>query len=151
MRILKDNKLRLDKNERRIGNFVIRNEENHVKVMDINQVFTHRADKRVPVGMFLAQCYEALEKDESTGRGLGNWLAVIFTAFSVVPDVQWLEEVMKASTDCMTRHPEAYGATPGEGSDAENEQAAQEVREMTEFEDEIKNVPDEPAPAESES
>lgn len=151
MRILKDNKLRLDKNERRIGNFVIRNEENYVKVMDINQVFTHRAEKRVPVGMFLAQCYDALERDESTGRGLGNWLAVIFTAFSVVPDAQWLEEVMKASADCMERHPEAYGMPATAGTDAENEQVEAEMKEMAEFEEVVKNLPDEPAPAESES
>lgn len=141
MRILKDNKLRLDKNERRIGNFVIKNEKSHVKVMDINQVFTHRADKRVPIGMFLAQCYEALEKDESTGRGLGNWLAVIFTAFSVVPDVEWLNAVMSASEACMKRHPEAYGMPKDEPTQEEDERAAAEVKEMTELEEKVKQMP----------
>ena len=142
MRILKDNKLRLDKNERRIGNFVVRNEERHIKVMDINQVFTHRADKRTPVGLFLEECYKALESDESTGRGLGNWLAVIFTAFSVVPDVQWLGEVMNASEACMRRHPEAYGLPEQEVSDERDEEIIQEERELSQFEEEVGQMPD---------
>lgn len=142
MRVLKNNKLRLDKCERRVGNFVIRNEENHVKVMDIGQIFTHRADKRTPVGQFLAQCYERLASDESTGRGLGNWLAVIFTAFSVVPDVQWLEEVMTASEACMKRHPDAYGMPAAPGTDEENAEAEAEMKEMMAFEEDLKKMPD---------
>lgn len=142
MRILKDNKIRLDKNERRIGNFIVRNEEHHVKVMDIGQIFTHRADKRTPAGQFLAQCYDSLAADESTGRGLGNWLAVIFTAFSVVPDVQWLEEVTTASEACMKRHPEAYGMPADPGTDDENAEAEAELKEVMEFEEGIKKMPD---------
>ena len=142
MRILKDNKLRLDKNERRIGNFVIRDEDHHVKVMDINQVFTHRADKRTPVGLFLKGCFDALDSDESTGRGLGNWLAVIFTAFSVVPDVQWLDEVMNASEACMRRHPEAYGLPDQDVSDERDAEIIQEERELSQFEEEVRNLPD---------
>lgn len=139
---LRDGKVRLDRCERRIGNFVIRDEETHVKVMDINQVFTHRASKRTPVGAFLKACFDSLDTEESTGKGLGNWLAVIFTAFSVVPDVEWLTAVMEASEACMRRHPEAYGLQPGDGTDGENEEAAREVREMAEFEDEVGGIPD---------
>ena len=141
MRILKNNKLRLDKNERRIGNFVIKNEENHVKVMDVGQIFTHRADKRTPVGQFLEQCYDGLISNESTGKGLGNWLAVIFTAFSVVPDVEWLEAVMSASEACMKRHPEAYGY-PADATEQEDARALEEVKGMTEFEEKVKQMPD---------
>lgn len=142
MKVLKDNKLRLDKNERRIGNFVIRDEDHHIKVMDINQLFTHRASKQTPVGLFLKQAFDDLTAgDERTGRGLGNWLAVIFTAFSVVPDVEWLNAAMDASEACMKRHPEAYGMRP-DGTDAENDEAAREVQEMMRFEEEVKNLPD---------
>ena len=141
---MKDNKLRLDRNERRVGNFVIRDEAEHVKVMDINQIFTHRASKRTPVGLFLKQTFDALESDESTGRGLGNWLAVIFTAFSVVPDIEWLNAVMEASEACMKRHPEAYGESKLDGTDEEHDAAAQEVKEMMQFEEEVRNLPDAP-------
>lgn len=138
---IRNGKLKLDADERRIGNFIIRDENEHVKVSDLNQVFTHRADKRTPVGLFLKQCYDKLGTDESTGEGLGNWLAVIFTAFSVVPDVEWLEAVMAASEACMKRHPEAYGY-PADATEQEDAAAAQEVKEMMEFEEQVKQMPD---------
>ena len=138
---IRNGKLKLDANEKRIGNFIIRDENEHVKVSDLNQVFTHRADKRTPIGLFLKQCYDKLGTDESTGKGLGNWLAVIFTAFSVVPDVEWLEAVMTASEACMKRHPEAYGY-PADATEQEDAAAAQEVKEMTEFEEKVKQMPD---------
>ena len=137
---IRNGKLKLDKSEKRIGNFVIKNEESHMKVFVINSVFTHRADKRVPVGMFLSQCFDALDADESTGKGLGNWLAVIFTAFSVVPDVEWLNAVMEASEACMKRHPEAYGMKSGEPTDEDDERALHEVEGMKEFEDKVKEI-----------
>lgn len=143
MRVLKDNKLRLDKNERRIGNFVIRDEENHVKVMDIGQIFTHRASKNTPVGAFLKHSFDALDSDETTGTGLKNWLAVIFTLFSVIPDVEFLENAYKEAEACMMRHPEAYGVPEEPENDEEDAAIIQEERELKQFEDEVKNLPDE--------
>ena len=139
---IRNGKLKLDANEKRIGNFIVRDENEHVKVSDLNQLFTHRTSKRTPVGMFLKQCFDGLASDESTGKGLGNWLAVIFTAFSVVPDVEWLEAVMAASEACMKRHPEAYGYPAGEPTEQEDAAAAQEVKEMMEFEEKVKQMPD---------
>ena len=138
---IKNGKAKLDACERRIGNFIIRDENEHVKVSDLNQLFTHRASKRTPVGMFLKQCFDGLVSNESTGKGLGNWLAVIFTAFSVVPDVEWLEAVMAASEACMKRHPEAYGY-PADATEQEDAAAAQEVKEMMEFEEQVKQMGD---------
>lgn len=146
---IRNGKLKLDANEKRIGNFIIRDENEHVKVSDLNQVFTHRADKRTPIGLFLKQCYDKLGTDESTGKGLGNWLAVIFTAFSVVPDPEWLTEVYNASESCMKRHPEAYGY-PADATEHEDAAAAQEVKEMMEFEEQVKQMPDEKADSEEE-
>lgn len=140
---VKNGKLKLDAGEKRVGNFVVKDEATHMKVMDINQVFTHRADKRTPIGQFLSQCFEVLGTDESTGKGLGNWLAVVFTAFSAVPDVQFLEEVMKASTDCMERHPEAYGAPAEPVSDEEDQKIIEEERDLAQFVEDVKNMPDE--------
>ena len=139
---IRNGKLKLDANEKRIGNFIVRDENEHVKVSDLNQVFTHRADKRTPIGLFLKQCYDKLGTEESTGRGLGNWLAVIFTAFSVVPDVEWLEAVMAASEACMKRHPEAYGMPKEEATPEQDERAAEEVKGMMEFEEKVRQMPD---------
>lgn len=149
MKLDKDNKLKLAKNERRIGNFVIKNETNHVKVMDIGQLFTHRAAKSTPIGQYLGICYDALEKGDSTGLGLRNWLSVIFTAFSVIPDIEFLERVVAECEACLKRHPEVYGAPDGPGTDAQNAEAETEMKEMAEFEEDIKKLPDEIPSAES--
>lgn len=143
MKIFKDGKFKLDHNEKRVGNnMVIRDDGTHMKVMDIGQVFTHRANKRTPVGMFMEDCFAKLGTDESTGKGLANWLAVIFTVFSVVPDIEFLEKVMDASQECMKRHPEAYGYPAEEFTDEEDAKIIQEERELAEFEEEVKRAKD---------
>jgi len=130
MKVLADGRIKLDANERRIGNFVLRDERTHIKFSDINQVFTHRAHKGTPVGMFLAGCFDDAEKH----KGLANWLAVIFAAFSTVPDVEFLTAVYEASKACMERHPEAYGMPASAGTEEENARVEREMKEMQEFE-----------------
>ena len=142
MKLDKDNRIKLAKNERRIGNFVIKNEAEHVKVMDIGQLFTHRAAKSTPIGQYLAICYDALEKGDSTGLGLRNWLSVIFAAFSVIPDIEFLERVITECEACLKRHPDVYGAPADPGTDEENAEAEAEAKEMMEFEEDLKKMPD---------
>lgn len=137
MKVKRDNKLKLGAFEKRVGNFVIKYESTHMKVMDIGQVFTHRADKLTPVGMFLESCYKKLGTDENTGKGLANWMAVMFTVFSVVPDVDFLTAVMDASKACMERHPEAYGMPKQDVTDEEDARIIKEEREIAEFEEEV--------------
>ena len=139
---VKNGKIKLEPGEKRIGNFVIKDEKEHMKLFDINQVFTHRARKDVPVGMFLEDAYKTLD-DEKVKNGIGNWIAVIFTAFSVVPDMKFLEEVYAASEACMKRQPEAYGLPKQDISDEEDAKVIEEERELSDFEKEVKNLPDE--------
>lgn len=143
MKVDKDNKVKLARNERRLGNFVVKDETEHVKIMDIGQLFTHRASKNTPAGMFLKQCYDALTKDESTGRGLSNWIACLFTVFSVIPDVEFMEKIIDASRECMERHPEAYGYPATQPTDEEDARIIQEEKELRDFEERVKNTPDE--------
>lgn len=143
MKVNADNTLKLAKNERRIGNFVIKNEENHVKVMDINSIFTHRAAKTTPIGQYLAICYEALVKGESDGLGLKNWMTVIFTAFSTIPDQEFLEHVFEECRACMERHPEVYGVPKEPVSDEEDQRIIEDEKGLKEFEEEVRNLPDE--------
>lgn len=144
MRVNADNTLKLAKNERRLGNFVIKDEDNHVKVMDINQIFTHRASKSTPIGQYLKISYDALASGESDGRGLKNWLTVIFTAFSTIPDLTFLENVFKECEGCMMRHPEVYGSPKEPVSDERDAEIIQEEKELVQFEEEVRALPDVP-------
>lgn len=139
----RNGKIKLDPNERRIGNFVIRDEVDHIKVMDIGQIFTHRASKRTPVGAFLKEAFDDLS-DGQTHDGIAKWLSVIFTVFSTIPDVEFLVDVFNASKACMERHPEAYGMPATAGTEDENAEVETEMKEMTEFEDGLKKMPDDP-------
>lgn len=142
MRTTKDNKIRLDRDERRIGNFIVKNEKEHIKLSDINQTFTHRVAKRTAIGMFLEQSFDALASDESTGKGLANYIAVLWAVSCAVPDVEFLETVFKASEDCIGRHPEAYGVTETDPTPERDDEIVREQRELKEFEEEVKQMPD---------
>lgn len=139
MKVSKTGKLRLDANERRIGNFVLRKDEEYMKVCDIGRIFIYSVRRDVPAGMFLAQCYDDF-KDEETTKGIGNYIAVLWTFFSAVPDAQFLQDSYDAAYGCIKRHPEAYGFQAGEVTDDADAEALQAVREMTEFEEEVRKV-----------
>ena len=141
MKINADNTLKLARNERRVGNFVIKDEENHIKVMDIGSLFTHRVSKGTPIGQFLKLAYDDLSKG-GKGIGLGNWIAVIFLAFSTVPDLEFLTSITDASKACIERHPGVYGYPKERPSDEEDARIIEEERELKEFEEKVKQMPD---------
>lgn len=141
MKVTKDNKVKLAKNEKRLGNFVIKNEEEHVKITDINGIFSHRFRKSVPVGAFLEMTYKGV-KDEETSKGLRNYIAVLYAVSSTVPDKQWLEDVYNASVECMERHPEVYGYPRGEVSDGEDAKILEEEKELSGFVESLPDVPE---------
>lgn len=141
MKINADNTLKLARNERRVGNFVIKDEENHIKVMDIGSLFTHRVSKGTPIGTYLKLAYDDLAKG-GKGIGLGNWIAVIFSAFSTVPDLEFLTNIYDASKACIERHPEVYGYPKERVSDEEDARIIEEERELKEFEEKVKQMPD---------
>lgn len=142
MKINADNTLKLARNERRVGNFVIKDEENHIKVMDIGSLFTHRASKSTLIGQYLKLAYDDLVKG-GEGVGIRNWIAVIFSAFSTVPDQEFLTNVYNESKACIERHPEVYGYPKERPSDDEDARIIEEERELKEFEEKVKQMPDE--------
>ena len=53
MKVTKDGKLKLSKDERQIGNFLYKNEPEHIKICDINSQMTHRVAKHLNIGRML--------------------------------------------------------------------------------------------------
>ena len=99
----------MEAGEIRIGNYFIKEEKEHMKVMDLNSIFSFRINKNIPVGIFLSQAVEEIRKgDESHKKGIANWVAVLWTTMATVPDLEFLEAVYLCAEDCMKRHPEAY-------------------------------------------
>lgn len=141
MKTTKDGKVKLDKGEIRIGNFFIRDEgENeHIKVTDLNSCFTLRVLKRMPLGIWLENVLEMAKEDEKAKDTLKTWIAVMWSVLAVVPDDEFVSVMIHAAEDALRRHPDWYGYSDTE-DEKENEEAAKEVREMADFEQELKDL-----------
>ena len=139
MKVTKKGTVKLEKGEVRIGNFFVKDEENHIKLQDLNGVFSHRIDKRMVIGIWIANMLELGKEDPAYLDSIKTYIGAMWSIFSVVPDNDFVTEAIKGANECMQRHPEWYGvkldATPEE--DAE---ALEEVKELTELEEDIRKA-----------
>lgn len=104
MRVSKDGKLKLSKDERQAGNFVIKNEETHIKICDINSNMTHRVSKMLNIGRYLE---EAWKRNESTF--LENYAALVWVFSNTVTDAQFFTDIDNACRACIMRHKDLHG------------------------------------------
>lgn len=112
--ISKNLKVKPKKGEIRIGNFVLSIEEQHVKVQDLNKFFTLRVNRRMPVGVWLC----GLIRRGDAGRdSVKTYAAVLWSVLSVVPDDDYMRDLIRAAQEGLSRHPGWYGKK--EGGDGE--------------------------------
>ena len=107
-----------------------------MKVSKQGKVVITGADQRALVGQMLEN---AIKQKNDTF--LHNYAAMIYYLNGVVPDQQFMTEVIKAAEACLKRHPELYGMK--EVSDEEDARIVQEEKELKEFEEEVRNLPEE--------
>ena len=105
MKIVKG-KIKLDKRDTRVGNFVYTDEGEHIKIQDINLTITHRINKRIAKGQLLEMMLA--EKDEHK-NDLHNYATLIYNLLCTVPDVQFYEDINTAVLACVNRHKDIYG------------------------------------------
>ena len=136
MKVTKDGKLKLAKNDIQLGNFVATLGETSVRLTDISQMVRVTVSRGTANGQYLELCFN----DERYRSGLRQEAALAFYCFAVAKDAECMSDILKALNACVARHPDVYGKQ--DGTDGEHEAAAREVREMTEFEQELKDMPD---------
>lgn len=136
MKVTKKGILKLDANDTRVGNFVFTNEEEHIKVQDINTVYWLRISKRMPLGIWLNNIIRTGEAGYDT---LKTWVATVWSVLSVAPDDGFIHDLLKASDSALNRHPDWYGIDRSQ-SEEDDRNAAEEVKGMMEFEEEVKNL-----------
>ena len=124
MKINKDGKIKLEKDEIRVGNFFAKRESGHIRLTDIHGVFSVRFSTRIPAGAWL----DALMLGKGTEESLKAYVATLWSALSVVPDQAFLDSLFRAVKDCLERHRDWYGAA--EGGDAEDAKALAQVEEF---------------------
>lgn len=104
MKTTKEGKLKLSKDERQIGNFVIKNESEYVKICDINSQMTHRVSKHLNIGRMLEMALK-----EKQDNYLANYAAMTWLYSNIVTDEQFFMDIDKACVACVNRHKEFYG------------------------------------------
>ena len=133
MKVGKDGKLKLSKDERQIGNFIWKNEPEHIKICDINSQVTHRVSKSLNIGRMLEMALK--EKKE---QYLANYAAMTWLFSNIVTDEQFFLDIDKACVDCVNRHKEFYGIKEDITPERDKE-ILQEVQETYEAIEELKN------------
>ena len=124
--------LKLAKNERQLGNFVFKNEEDYIKICDINSQMTHRVAKHLNIGRML----ETAMKDKHH-NWLSNYAAMVWLFSNIITDEQFFLDIDKACIDCVNRHKEFYGIdehiTP-----EQDQEIIKEEKEMADAIEELK-------------
>lgn len=139
MKVTKEGKVRLEKGEVRLGNFFIRDEgeDKPIKVVDLNGCFSIRVSKRMPLGIWLTNIMEMGEKGHETLR---TWIATMWAVLSMVPDQEFVEGLVKTADACLERHPDWYGGRKGEATEEEDAAALEEVKNLNEFEEDVRKI-----------
>lgn len=132
MKVGKDGKLKLSKDERQIGNFVYKNEPEHIKICDINSQMTHRVAKHLNIGRMLEMALK-----EKKDQYLANYAAMTWLYSNIVTDEQFFLDIDKACVACVNRHKEFYGIKEDITPEADKE-ILQEAKETYEAIEELK-------------
>ena len=136
MKVTKSGKLKLDAHDFRYGNFVVTFEPGYIKLQDINSVFVLRVSRQMPLGIWLENI---VEMGEGAGNTISTYAGVMWGLLSVAPDGEMVGCLIKTTEEALKRHPDWYGYDMTD-DDKANDEAAREVKEMTEFEEEVKNL-----------
>ena len=135
MKVSKEGKVVVTGADRRVGNFVWSNYSDYVAFTDINRTVQTKVSKRTLVGQMLERAIR-----EKSDTFLHNYAGVLYYLNGLAPDREFIEEAFKAAQACLERHPELYGR--GDVTDAEDAEVIREARELSEFEEGVRNLPE---------
>lgn len=133
MKIL-NGKVKLDKRDIRVGNFVYTKEPDHIKVQDISLTITHRINRHIAKGQLLEMMLEDSKKYENDLR---NYAVLMYNLLCTVPDASFYEDINTAVLSCINRHKDVYGIKEDITPD-EDAKILQEERELHEAVEDIK-------------
>lgn len=116
---ISNGKVKLEKGDVRVGNFVYHPEPNHIKMTDINGFVSFRVSTFSAQGAFLQLLLK--EKDNKV---LNNYAAVMFNVLGVIPDNDYLLAINTAAEECLKRHKSLYGIKDEVTEETETEDMA---------------------------
>lgn len=133
MKINEKGEVKLSKAEYKVGNFIIKDEENHFKVFTANApiklpMWSIRYRKDMAISRFIQYCIQN-RNDENYIKHLHNWLAVIYNVTAIVPENEFLVDVNTAATKSFNNNPALYGISSEQLSDEDDKAILDEERE----------------------
>jgi hypothetical protein len=131
---VKKNKVKLQRGDVRIGNFVYHAENEHYKVQDINGVFSLRLYGQMPAAMMMRAGLLNAQENEAF---LHSYAAVMYNVLSCVPDEEFMKAINEAAIACVNRHKEFYGIKE-DVTPEEDAKIVQEEKELEEAVDEAR-------------
>ena len=136
MKVSKDGTIKLAKNERQFGNFILKNEEFYMKVTDIQSQMSHRVSKLLNIGRFLEMGYK-----EKSNENIHVYMALLWMFSNVIPDVEFAKDINNACIACINRHKDFYGIK----EDISTEEDAEILREAKETYDAVEKLKEDAA------
>jgi len=138
MKVTSKGKVKLQRGEFRLGNFVVGRENGRIKVSDIGGLVSHRISEGIAKGAVLRMmCENVLKKADGAERVMQNYIAVMHNVLSCIPDNEFYTDLIAAVEACMNRHKDLYGIT--DDVDAEKDaEVLKEEREIAETEEQLK-------------
>nr|DAN57915.1 MAG TPA: hypothetical protein [Caudoviricetes sp.] len=140
MKINKEGEIKLSKGEYKVGNFIIKDEENHFKIFTANApirlpVWSIRYRKDMAIARFIQYCIENLN-NENYVKHLHNWLAVMYNVTAIVPEGVFLTEANEAAIKSLKNNPTLYGINGKQLSNEEDNTVLEEEKEKSVIMDE---------------
>lgn len=136
MKVSKDGTIKLAKNERQFGNFILKNEEFYMKVTDIQSQMSHRVSKLLNIGRFLEMGHK-----EKSNENIHVYMALLWMFSNVIPDVEFAKDINNACIACINRHKDFYGIK----EDISTEEDAEILREAKETYDAVEKLKEDAA------
>ena len=115
-------KLKLSSSDTKIGEFVITNEAEHVKIQATSGFWSMRYHQSTPFARFI----ETGLQNKQT-EALHNIISVLYYATTLVPDVEYLKQVQNSCIDYYERNKEMLGVPAV--SDAEDKVILQALKD----------------------
>ena len=145
MKIKKSGTISLDKNDLRVGNFVVRLEPERIKFSDISMMAVHSVSLRTAKGETMKMLYVmAKQGDEDSKRLLENYSAVMFNTLLTIPfnteqkdGFIYMAELQKLNESCINRNRAVYGFEENP-SDEKNEKDLDAVKDAVKADGEAK-------------
>lgn len=131
----KSKKLKVGKDDVRVGNFIYHVEDDFIKVSDVSGMVSHRISTLCVKGQQMLMACQGVNDNPRYKVWLEQYAVVTFNVLSCIFDVEYLSAINTAAMDCIERHKDMYVKNVSEEDD---ERILGEVKESQEAVEEMK-------------